>query len=107
MTNELLLVPPEMLMGEAGICSIWAMVAIAWVYQRNQRMNGWQEPSPQAIMASALWPMLPDTSAGANYVFSAEDLEREDVKEIVGDARPRAVWRCSTGALNFYYLEKK
>lgn len=102
MINELFFVPPEVLMGEAGICSFWAMVAIAWVYQRNQRMNGWQEPDPKAILASALWPILPDTSAGANHAFSAEDLRREDVKEIIGRALPRAVWRCATGSLTFY-----
>ena len=102
MINELIFVPPEILMGEAGACSFWAMVAIAWVYQRNQRMNGWQEPDQKAILASALWSILPDASAGANYVFSAEDLRREDVKKIIGGTPPGVVWRCATGSLTFY-----
>lgn len=101
-TNELLLVPPEVLMGEAGICSFWAMVAVAYVFQRNQQMNGWQEPNIQAALAAALWPMLPDTSGGANYAFSTQDLMREDVRKIIAGTSPKVVWMCNTGELAFY-----
>ncbi len=108
MTSELLLVPPEVLMGEAGMCSLWAMAAIARVFQQNQHMNGWQPPNMKAILVASLWPILPDTSAGANYVFSTQDLEMDAVREIIGDAKPRVVWRCvAGGALNFYYLKEK
>lgn len=104
MINELMFIPPEVLMGEAGICGFWAMVAIAQVFQQNHRMNGWQEPDLKAVLASMLWAVLPDASGGANYVFSREDLEREDVQEIVGSAQPGAVWECAVGELIFYSI---
>lgn len=100
--TELVPVPPEVLMGEAGICGFWAMAAIAWVYQRNPRMNGWQKPSIKAILAAALWPVLPDPSHGARYVFSLRDLVRPGVGKIIRGRPVRAIYPCKVGELVFY-----
>ena len=101
--DKILFVPPELLMGEAGICGFWAMVAVAWVYQRNQRMNGWHDsPSEQASLAAALWPILPDMSGGSRYVFSAEDLAGSGAREIAGPGPPVVVYQCAVGRLAFF-----
>lgn len=102
--NELFAVPPELLMGEAGICGFWAMVAVAYVYQRNPAMNGWQDiVSDEALLAAGFWPFLPDPTDGARFVFSAEDLELEKTKQIVRETGPpKAVFPCVVGQLVFY-----
>lgn len=95
-------VPPEIIMGEASLCSFWAMVAVAYVYQRNPRMNGRQQPDIKATLAAALWSALPDTSRGAKYVFSLQDLERKEVGRIIKDKKVRVIYPCSVGGLVFY-----
>ena len=102
--DELLMAPAEVLMGEAGVCGFWAMVAVAYVYNRNQRMNGWQaQVSAEARLAAAWWRYLPDPSRGAWYVFSRQDLGLESVREIVRErGPPRARFRCLVGGLTFY-----
>lgn len=95
-------VPPEVLMGEAGICSIWAMIAVAYVFQRNPRMRGYQEPDLRANLVAGLWPFLPDLSGGAKYVFSLADLKKEAVKRIIKDKEQKAVFPCVKGRLAFY-----
>jgi hypothetical protein len=102
--SEALLVSPEILMGEAGTCGFWAMVAIAYVYQRNPRMNGWQnETTLQARLSARLWPVLPDPSRGARYVFSVSDLKKEAVMGIVKETGPpKRVVECTAGGLFFY-----
>jgi hypothetical protein len=96
-------VPPEIIMGEASLCGFWAMIAVAYVYQRNDEMNGWQEgPNTKAVLAAALWSTLPDTSRGAKYVFSLNDLGKQKVREIIKDKKPRIVYSCTIGKLAFY-----
>jgi hypothetical protein len=96
-------VPPEIIMGEASLCGFWAMVAVAYVYQRNPKMNGWQEmPNIKATLAAMLWPALPDTSLGAKYVFSSQDLETRKVDQIIKDKKARAIYPCLVGELAFY-----
>lgn len=97
------IVPPEVLMGEAGICGFWAMVAVAWVYQRNPRMHGCQPPNDEALMAAAWWQYFPDPSKGARFVFSIPDMRLPAVGEIVRDlGPPRARFSCAVGGLVFY-----
>lgn len=102
--DELLMAPPEVLMGEAGLCGFWAMVAVAHVYNRNQKMNGWQTAvSDEARLAAAWWRYLPDVSWGARHVFSRQDLNMVSVREIVrATGPPRARFRCRVGGLAFY-----
>jgi hypothetical protein len=101
--SEVILVPPEVLMGEAGICSIWAMIAVAYVYQRNQHMNGWQPPSAEAKFAAGAWRFLPDPSQGARFVFSQADLGCQAVQAIVkGLGPPKVIFKCAVGRLVFY-----
>jgi hypothetical protein len=97
------MVPPEILMGEAGLCGFWAMVAVAYVYSRNDQMNGWQDrPSVQANLAAMFWRYLPDVSRKAHYVFSAEDVAGGAVQGLVGRGPPKIVWPCEVGSLMFY-----
>jgi hypothetical protein len=97
-------VPPEILMGEAGICGFWAMVGIAYVYQRNPRMHGWQDQvNIKALGAAILWPVLPDPTQGARYVFSASDLDRRRVRAIIKQTGPpKWMVKCEIGQLAFY-----
>ena len=97
-------VPPEVIMGEAGICSFLAMVAVAYVYQRNPQMNGWHDcPNDRARLAAGLWWLFQDPSRGARFVFSVDDLRLKGVREIVqGVGPPRARFRCAVGGLVFY-----
>lgn len=100
---EYSLVPPEVLMGEGGMCGFWAMVAIAQLVQRNNKMNGWQDqPNLKAVLAAILWPAFPDMTQGAHYVFSLQDLENQKVRQIIKDKKPKVVWPCSVGQLAFY-----
>lgn len=84
-------IPPEIISGEALICSWWAWVAIAHVYQRNQSWAGWSDDAPFAVLwVAALSPMLPDTSRGAQFVFSRADLGKRQVLKIIGGMKLKA-----------------
>lgn len=90
--------------GEAGNCAYEAKVAIAWVHSRNDRMLGWEVPSNESKRASILWFYYRDPTKGANHVFSADDLLKADVKEIIGDSPHTAFYPCSVGGLYFFKL---
>lgn len=95
--------PPEIIMGEAGICSLSAMIAVAYVFQRNPVMYGWQEKvSNEARAAALFWRWLPDTSNGARHMFSFADLRQDKVRRIIRGKRVKAVFRCKIGGLVFY-----
>lgn len=85
------MVPPEIVSGEAFICSWWAWVAIAYIYQHNQTWYGWSEDVPFTIQAViALAPVLPDTSNGARFLFSRADLGKRKVMRLIGGMRLKA-----------------
>lgn len=95
-------------MGEAGTCGLlngfFAMVAVAYVFQRNSRMNGWQSPpSDEARLAATFWWLFPDETCGAQYVFSFQDLRQSAVQAIVRErGPPKVIYRCTAGGLAFY-----
>lgn len=84
-------VPPEIVSGEAVICSWWAWIAIAYVWQRNRQWSGWSDDVPFTVRwVVALAPMLPDTSRGARFVFSRADLGKRKVMGIIGGMKLKA-----------------
>jgi hypothetical protein len=96
-------VPPEIIAGEASICSLWAMIAIAYVFQRNPKMNGWDsDPDLRAFFASRFFHLLPDTSGGAKYAFSIQDVAAGAAVVAVGEQPPKVVYPCVRGGLAFY-----
>ena len=96
-------VAPQLLMGEAGICGFMAMIAVAYVYQRNPVMYGWQEDfSDEAKAAALFWPWFPDYSYGASYVFSFRDMRTKAVRLLIRGKWPKIVFRCQVGGLVFY-----
>jgi len=90
------------LMGEAGTCGLLAMVAVAWVHQRNPRMNGWQMPNARAELAAVLWQYVDDPVADREFVFSRDDLRLEAVRRIIAERGPPVVFKCRVGELYFY-----
>lgn len=92
------LVPAEVIAGEAAICSIQAMLAVAWIYQRNQRFNGWHpKPSITAQWVAANWQRLPDTSNGATFLFSKADLGLLEVQRLIAGRPLLAQFECKYG----------
>jgi len=82
--------------GEAADCPIEAKLAVAYMYQRGAKFNGWRQPSDQAIAISLRWydyddPSLdPITGDPAWSIFSDEDLQLGEVQEIL--AQPAKRW---------------
>lgn len=77
-------VPPEVIAGEALVCGVQAMLAVAWVYSRNDRMYGWQDtPSITARWLSEAWANLPDPTYGATFLFSRQDLAQDRVQALI------------------------
>lgn len=71
--------------GEAPseICSLEAQIAVAWVYSRNRRMNGWKEPTLQSIWVANNWLTQKDYAYGSTYIFSNNDIQLESVKSLL------------------------
>lgn len=86
----------HVLAGEAGVCPLTAMVAIAWMISRGAGpFYGWQpSPSSAAVFAASYYWTQPDPTAGARFVFSAEDHALASVKAIIAGRRPIRVMRC-------------
>jgi len=86
--------------GEAGTCGLMAMVAVAYVYSRNDRMNGYSEyVSNSARWVAMFWRYLPDVSGGRRFLFSADDMRLPAVQRIItleGRAPP-VVFNCRNG----------
>lgn len=90
--------------GEAGICGVWAMLAVAWVYSRNPTMYGWDAPSLLATTVSMFWQMLPDPTGGAFYLVNDLDLLREDVQSFtLARGPPIAIFECAGGRSLFAF----
>jgi hypothetical protein len=78
--------PPEILAGEAAVCSssLLTLAAVAYVYQHNTAMNGWQADVDAKVEWVALnWYMLPNVAPGAWHVFSEQDLRMKSVQRII------------------------
>lgn len=90
---------------EAGVCGVYVMIAVAWVYSRNPRMTGTygpREPGPLELWVASNWWRLPDYSMGASFVFSDSDLEIPAVQEILRNTGPPRRVPCRYGlGLNF------
>jgi hypothetical protein len=84
------MIPPEIIMGEAGTCSLYAMAALAYVYDlHNKRFNGWQSNvSAMAEWVANNWYTLPNLTPGARYVFSEQDMRRPQVQRIIRQRGP-------------------
>lgn len=93
-------VPPALLTNEAAICSLWAMVSIAYIYQLNPNFHNWENtpPNAMAIWVSALGPLLPNPTPGAKFAFSWQDLRLRAVKAIIATrGPPRGIFECEAG----------
>jgi hypothetical protein len=91
--------------GEAGMCGISAMLAVAWLYSRNPIMYGSAPPTPSATWIASNWQMMADPVPGSIAMFSAHDLELLRVKQLIAkmDLRPLREFDCGNGfALVFY-----
>jgi hypothetical protein len=67
------------------------------------KMNGWHSrPNLKAVLAAILWSSLPDSSRGAKYVFSLDDLNKQEVRQIINNKNPRVVYPCIIGQLAFF-----
>lgn len=77
-------VPPEVIAGEALVCGLQAMLAVAWVYSRNDIMYGWLDnPPPIARWVSKNWSKVDDPTDGAVFLFSRQDLELDAVQALI------------------------
>lgn len=77
-------VPPEVIAGEALVCGVQAMLAVAWVYSRNDIMYGWLDDPPYtARWIAENWHKLPDPTGGAIFLFSRQDLEQDAVQDLI------------------------
>jgi len=83
--------------GEAGTCGVLAMLAVAFVYSRNDVMYGNADPSDTALLIAEHWYKFTDTSNGANFAFSDRDLSYPAVREIIGRSPPVMVYDCAGG----------
>lgn len=99
-------VPVEVLMGEAGICPYYVLLAVAWVYSRNPVMYGWSDHTdPIADFLAANYWKMSDPSLGASFIFSYQDLKTEKVQKLIIKLgrEPRADYPCRSGlGLVFY-----
>jgi hypothetical protein len=88
----------HVIMGEASLCGFGAMLAVAWVYQRNPTMYGWQPPSALALWTALMWRWFPDPTDGARYLVSNSDLQRPAVRSFTTDrGSPTFVAECAGG----------
>lgn len=88
-----MIIPPEIIAGEAAICTFHAMLAVAWVYSRNPRFYGWSdEPGRMAQWIARYWYLFPDPTRGATNLFSAADLKQEKVRRLIAGRPVRAIF---------------
>lgn len=98
-------VPPETIMGEVGfLCSFQAMVALAWIYQRNPVFYGENaDISFMALLVGWSWFVFPDYSNGAEFLFSEADLHQTRVQRLVEGMSPKAIFLCQGGYRLYAY----
>ncbi len=89
----------QVLMGEAGVCPIGAIIAVAWMMARGAGpFYGEQgETNSAAEFVARLWYTQPDPTPGARFAFSEEDLKKVQVQRIIQDRPERARYRCAGG----------
>lgn len=93
----------HIIMGESGTCGLMALIATAYLYQRNPTMYGWQTPSALAVWVALLYEMYPDPTPTAHYLFSREDTQRPAVRRLIGHDPPLAVFVCGGGLRLYAY----
>ena len=89
--------------GEAGACSFTAMIAVAYIYQRNNRFFGYSQPGYWESLIARNWYKFTDTSGGAEFLFSADDLQDHRVKRIIRGREPTKQWDCRMGLKLYAY----
>lgn len=89
--------------GETGeICPIEAKIAIARIHSQNKVFYGYNANfSGIDLLISANWEKAEDTSRGAKFIFSDDDLKQKRVQELVKDKKLKAKFQCKNG-LNLY-----
>lgn len=93
------------IMGEAGMCGISAMLAVAWLYSRNPIMYGSAPPSLAATWIAGNWQMLADPVPGSIAMFSAQDLELARVQQLITkmQLKPLRRFDCGNGFAIIFY----
>lgn len=87
--------------GEVLGCPIMAYYALAWVYTRNKSWNGYGQPTDLAVFASRTWYKIEDPSFGASFMFSGNDLSKDNVRYLL--LRPRGPPMVLTGIYHCNY----
>ena len=93
------------LQGEAGICPLMALIAVAYVYQVNPTMYGYQTPGKVAMYASLHWSEYDNPMPGATYVFNQNDVWLESVQQITRQSEYIGWIPCAGGTALFFYKE--
>jgi len=83
--------------GESGVCGLYGMLLIAWIYSRNQTMFGDADPGFLADFVAHFWMLMPDVGHGSRFVFSKQDMAKASVRAIVADRGPPIIVRCRGG----------
>lgn len=78
--------------GESGSCPLAAQIAVAHVASRNSRMYGDAEPTAESLWVAIHWREIEDTSKGALFILSDEDLKLDSVQAMIG--AHIATWVC-------------
>lgn len=101
----------HVVMAEAGpLCGPLAMVAIAWVYSRNDVMYGKYAnvtPNEDALAVARIWDRLPDPTGGAHFAFSREDLKKPSVQKIIKNTGPPTLVIECEGGLALYFFKPR
>lgn len=97
--------------GEAGVCSFEAKIAVAHVFSRtrNKAWSTWgtrRKLSRDSVQAAINWRMFGDPTNGAIYMFSASDLRRDDVQQIIANATLTWHQSCRGGLSLWAYKPK-
>lgn len=86
--------------GEASVCPFDAKISLAYVYERNKRFYGWQEPTREDWFISFYYRLFKDETNGAAYAFSKTDMLLESVQSLINEVTQ--VYSCA-GGLKLYF----
>lgn len=86
--------------GEAGACPLVVMLAVAWIYSRNDTMYGHAKPSSEALFIARIWQSIPDPVPGKYFIFSRQDLKQKRVRQLIKNREP-TIFQCQ-GELKLY-----
>ncbi len=90
----------HVIQGEAGLCPLTAMLAVAWIYSRNDTMYGYAKPSGGARLIAKFWESIPDPVPNKHFIFSRQDLRQARVRRLIRNKEP-TVFEC-LGGLKLY-----